>query len=222
MGSVAPRPVGSSRTRDRTHVPCIGRWILTREVPQRNQFDNIVALHKIPQWPPATLAPQFSSLLGPMRPFTMWPQPMLFTRLQPYWPFISFNNLRLLPPQGPSSWILPLPGMPHTSIWQVPSYLGVSSKFTWPSLTLIPQVAHQSLSYDPVLFFSQHKLLSGVIFSTYLFTCLLSTWSHENVRSMKTNTLPALFTTAFPIQRETPGWWWVLYKYLLNEWMNDL
>ena len=36
-GLVAPRPVGSSRTRDRTCVPCIGRQILnhcaTREVP---------------------------------------------------------------------------------------------------------------------------------------------------------------------------------------------
>ena len=38
MGLVAPRHVGSSRTRDRTHVPCIGRSILnhwtTREVPR--------------------------------------------------------------------------------------------------------------------------------------------------------------------------------------------
>ena len=37
MGSVAPRHVGSSRTRGQTHVPCIGRRILnhcaTREVP---------------------------------------------------------------------------------------------------------------------------------------------------------------------------------------------
>ena len=37
MGLVAPRHVGSSRTRDRTHVPCNGRQILnrcaTREVP---------------------------------------------------------------------------------------------------------------------------------------------------------------------------------------------
>ena len=36
MGLVAPRHVGSSRTRARTYVPCIGRWILnhcaTREV----------------------------------------------------------------------------------------------------------------------------------------------------------------------------------------------
>ena len=39
MGLVAPRHVGSSRTRAQTHVPCIGRYILnhcaTREV-QRN------------------------------------------------------------------------------------------------------------------------------------------------------------------------------------------
>ena len=28
MGLVAPRHVGSSQTRARTHVPCIGRWIL--------------------------------------------------------------------------------------------------------------------------------------------------------------------------------------------------
>ena len=37
-GSVAPRHVGSSRTRARTRVPCIGRWILnhcaTRQVPK--------------------------------------------------------------------------------------------------------------------------------------------------------------------------------------------
>ena len=37
-GLVAPRHVGSSRTRARTRVPCIGRWILnhcaTREVPK--------------------------------------------------------------------------------------------------------------------------------------------------------------------------------------------
>ena len=37
MGLVAPRHVGSSQTRARTHVPCIGRQILnhcaTREVP---------------------------------------------------------------------------------------------------------------------------------------------------------------------------------------------
>ncbi|KAJ8794192.1 hypothetical protein J1605_003338 [Eschrichtius robustus] len=37
MGLVAPRHVGSSRTRARTCVPCIGRWILnrcaTREAP---------------------------------------------------------------------------------------------------------------------------------------------------------------------------------------------
>ena len=39
MGLVAPQRVGSSQTRDRTHVPCIGREILnywtTREVPKR-------------------------------------------------------------------------------------------------------------------------------------------------------------------------------------------
>ena len=146
--------------------------LATREVPQRNQFDNTVVLPKILQWPPATLTPQFSSLLGPMRLFTMWPQPMLFTRLQPYWPFISFNNLRLFPLQGPSSWILPLSGMPHTSIWQVPSsYLGFSSKFTWPSLTLIPQVAHQSLSYDPVLFFFTAQITIGN-YLLYLFVYL--------------------------------------------------
>ena len=38
MGLVAPRHVGSSLTRDGTHIPCIGRWILnhyaTREVPE--------------------------------------------------------------------------------------------------------------------------------------------------------------------------------------------
>ena len=40
MGLVAPRHVESSWTRDRTLVPCIGRWILnhwtTREVPVSN------------------------------------------------------------------------------------------------------------------------------------------------------------------------------------------
>ena len=41
-GLVAPQHVGSSRTRDWTHVPCIGRRILnhwaTREVPQNTTF----------------------------------------------------------------------------------------------------------------------------------------------------------------------------------------
>ena len=41
-GLVAPRHVGSSQTRARTHVPCIGRWILnhcaTREAPERLLF----------------------------------------------------------------------------------------------------------------------------------------------------------------------------------------
>ena len=41
-GLVAPRHVGSSRTRAQTHVPCIGRWILnhyaTREVPGQGYF----------------------------------------------------------------------------------------------------------------------------------------------------------------------------------------
>ena len=40
MGLVAPRHVGSSRTRDRAHIPCIGRWILhpwaTRKAPWHN------------------------------------------------------------------------------------------------------------------------------------------------------------------------------------------
>ena len=43
MGLVAPRHVGSSRTRARTHIPCIGRWILnhwaTREVPATSVSD---------------------------------------------------------------------------------------------------------------------------------------------------------------------------------------
>ena len=30
LGLVAPQQVGSSQTRDRTHVPCIGRQILNR------------------------------------------------------------------------------------------------------------------------------------------------------------------------------------------------
>ena len=42
MGLVAPQHVGSSQTRDQTHVPCIGRQILnhctTREIPLLN-FD---------------------------------------------------------------------------------------------------------------------------------------------------------------------------------------
>ena len=51
-GLVAPRHVGSSRTRARTHVPCIDRWILnhcaTREV-----------LHKL-----FNLPPELKSILG--------------------------------------------------------------------------------------------------------------------------------------------------------------
>ena len=46
-GLVAPRHVGSSWTRDQTHVPCIGRWILhhwaTREALV-NLFKNCVAI----------------------------------------------------------------------------------------------------------------------------------------------------------------------------------
>ena len=42
MGLVAPHHVGSSRIRDRTRVPCIGRWILnhctTREVPGSESY----------------------------------------------------------------------------------------------------------------------------------------------------------------------------------------
>ena len=42
MGLVAHPHVGSSRTRDQTRVPCIGRWILndwtTREVPPHKSF----------------------------------------------------------------------------------------------------------------------------------------------------------------------------------------
>ena len=41
-GLVAPRHVGSSRTRARTRVPCIGRWILnhcaTKEAPAMMSF----------------------------------------------------------------------------------------------------------------------------------------------------------------------------------------
>ena len=44
MGLVAPRHVGSSRTRARTRVPCIERRILnhctTREVPKVGLFKN--------------------------------------------------------------------------------------------------------------------------------------------------------------------------------------
>ena len=57
-GLVAPQHVGSSQTRDRTHVPCIGRRILnhcaTREVPTiplffsffffKHLYQNIIAL----------------------------------------------------------------------------------------------------------------------------------------------------------------------------------
>ena len=51
-GLVAPRHVGSSWTRDRTRVPCIGRWILnhctTREVPQSFLF--MISLTLWPFW----------------------------------------------------------------------------------------------------------------------------------------------------------------------------
>ena len=49
MGLVAPWHVGSSRTRARTRVPCIGRWILnqcaTREVPHYVIFDSHPGVH---------------------------------------------------------------------------------------------------------------------------------------------------------------------------------
>ena len=45
-GLVAPRHVGSSQTRARTRVPCIGRQILnhcaTREAPIASSFDSII------------------------------------------------------------------------------------------------------------------------------------------------------------------------------------
>ena len=34
MYFVAPQHVGSSWIRDRTHVPCIGRWILNHRAPR--------------------------------------------------------------------------------------------------------------------------------------------------------------------------------------------
>ena len=48
-GLVAPRHVGSSQTRARTRVPCIGRWILnhctTREVPSRKPLSTSIPSH---------------------------------------------------------------------------------------------------------------------------------------------------------------------------------
>ena len=45
MGLVVLQHILSSRTRDRTHVPCVGRWILThwttREVPINVFYVNI-------------------------------------------------------------------------------------------------------------------------------------------------------------------------------------
>ena len=50
MGLVAPRHVGSSRTRDRTRVPCIGRQILNhcaiREAPGVKNLKYILRLEK--------------------------------------------------------------------------------------------------------------------------------------------------------------------------------
>ena len=52
MGLVAPRHVGSSRTRARTRVPCIGRRILnhcaTREVPVPDFFSSTFCLWDSP------------------------------------------------------------------------------------------------------------------------------------------------------------------------------
>ena len=155
-----------------------------------------------------------------MRPYRMCSQPTLFTMLQPYWPFISFRIPRLFPPQGPCSWILPLPGMPHTSTWQAPSYyLRFSSKVTWPPLTLLPKSSPPiSILWPCSIFFIAHVTIWNYLLHlfVYLFIIYVTPWE---VRSMKTNTSPILFTTAFPIYRETPAVWWVLYKYLLNEWM---
>ena len=53
MCLVAPSHVGSSQTRNQTHVPCIGRWILnhspTREIPIPHCFDccNFVVLSEV-------------------------------------------------------------------------------------------------------------------------------------------------------------------------------
>ena len=54
MGPVAPRHVGSSQTRTRTRVPCIGRQILnhcaTREAPALLIFEHRVASFCIPRF----------------------------------------------------------------------------------------------------------------------------------------------------------------------------
>lgn len=67
MGSVASCLWHLPRTRDRTHVL---PWqvdsdpLATREVPQRNQFDNTVALPKILQWPPCYTCTTIQFLTG--------------------------------------------------------------------------------------------------------------------------------------------------------------
>ena len=40
-GPSAPQPVGSSQTREHTHVPCIGRWILNRWDQQGSPPKNV-------------------------------------------------------------------------------------------------------------------------------------------------------------------------------------
>ena len=47
MGLVAPWHVESSRTRARTHVPCIGRWILNHCVTREVLLLNILKIEKI-------------------------------------------------------------------------------------------------------------------------------------------------------------------------------
>ena len=68
-GLVAPRHVGSSRTRAPTRVPCIGRWILnyctTREVPIMKNFKSCLSSQ-----PKSPRIPQFGrcgALHGPFQ-----------------------------------------------------------------------------------------------------------------------------------------------------------
>ena len=97
MGLVAPRHVGSSRTRARTCVPCVSRQILnhcaTREVPFVLFW--IIAILLGVKW----LWFAFTKWLVTLSIFSCsyWPLVyLLWTDIQVFWPFLNCTDFLLL------------------------------------------------------------------------------------------------------------------------------
>ena len=138
-GLVAPRHVGSSRTRDRTRVPCIGRRILnhcaTREAPQTPIFSTS------PTAPPRALrwagsAPRTGLLISSLTPAEWESAPeTAHIRLQGAHRWIqhcgqhpNFENeirvRRTASPSAPPPPSLLCASHPFTIVWQAAHQLG--------------------------------------------------------------------------------------------------